>query len=110
MSNAINDVILERQRQISQEGWTPEHDDTHSSGEMAGAAACYAQHVVGRQWVYPWKPDDYTSEEAPGSWPWDEKWWKPKSPREDLVRAAALIIAEIERLDRVSENGEKDEL
>ncbi|AKQ30008.1 TPA: hypothetical protein JI225_05075 [Acinetobacter baumannii] len=27
-------------------------------------------------------------------------YWKPKSPRQDLVRAAALLIAEIERLDR----------
>jgi len=110
MSNAINDVIFERQRQVSQEGWTPEHDDTHSSGEMAGAAACYARHVNGRQWVYPSRPDDYTSEEVPGSWPWDEAWWKPKSPRQDLVRAAALLIAEIERLDRLTSTGETNEL
>jgi hypothetical protein len=30
-------------------------------------------------------------------------WWKPKDRRRDLVRAAALIIAEIERLDRDAE-------
>ncbi len=52
VSDAANDVLAERQRQVLQEGWTPEHDDTHSSGEMAGAAACYARHVNGRQWVY----------------------------------------------------------
>lgn len=34
------DVITERQRQIRQEGWSPEHDDEHTSGELAGAAAC----------------------------------------------------------------------
>ena len=110
VSDAAKDVLSERDRQVSQEGWTPEHDDTHSSGEMAGAAACYARHVNGRQWVYAKRPEDYSSEEAPESWPWDEAWWKPKSPRKDLIRAAALIIAEIERLDRVSVNGEKDEL
>jgi hypothetical protein len=33
-------------------------------------------------------------------WPWSLHWWKPKSPRRDLIRAAALIVAEIERLDR----------
>jgi hypothetical protein len=35
-------------------------------------------------------------------WPskWAEHWFKPKDPRRDLVRAAALCIAEIERLDR----------
>ncbi|NQE78590.1 hypothetical protein A8L50_05305 [Pantoea ananatis] len=102
VSDAANDVLAERQRQVSQEGWTPEHDDTHSSGEMAGAAACYARHVNGRKWVYQSRPDDYSSEEAPESWPWDEAWWKPKSPRKDLVRAAALLIAEIERLDRLA--------
>jgi len=34
------------------------------------------------------------------AWPWDPKWWKPKDRRRDLVRAAALIIAEIDRHDR----------
>lgn len=99
---AWGDVIAERQRQVSAEGWTPEHDDQHSSGELAGAAACYARHVNGRQWIYPIRPESYASEDAPHEWPWDEAWWKPKSPRRDLVRAAALILAEIERLDRAA--------
>ena len=35
-------------------------------------------------------------------WPWDEKWFKrsPDNRRLELIKAAALIIAEIERLDR----------
>ena len=33
-------------------------------------------------------------------WPWDRQWWKPKSRRRNLVRAAALLIAAIERIDR----------
>lgn len=44
-----------------------------------------------------------TSESAPDPfWPWQRKWWKPKDPRRDLVRAGALIIAEIERIDRAA--------
>lgn len=35
-------------------------------------------------------------------WPWDAKWWKPKNTRRDLVRAGALIVAELERMDRES--------
>ncbi|MEB3421767.1 hypothetical protein VK682_24660 [Salipiger manganoxidans] len=35
-------------------------------------------------------------------WPWDRKWWKPTTPRRDLVKAGALIVAEIERLDRAA--------
>lgn len=96
---AWSDVVAERQRQVSAEGWTAEHDDAHISGELAGAAACYARHVNERQWVYP-DHEKYMLEDAPLDWPWDEAWWKPKSPRSDLVRAGALILAEIERLDR----------
>lgn len=36
-------------------------------------------------------------------WPWDREWWKPKDRRRNLVRAAALLIAEIERLDRAED-------
>jgi hypothetical protein len=93
MSKAIEDVLAERQRQISEEGWTPEHDDAHEFGEMAVAAAAYAVKSTKDYGTYPnLIPEDI--------WPWDADWWKPKSPRRDLVRAAALIVAEIERLDR----------
>ncbi|MBV6578953.1 hypothetical protein JL978_18680, partial [Acinetobacter baumannii] len=45
-------------------------------------------------------PEVYMDEDAAGWWPFADTFWKPKSPRQDLVRAAALLIAEIERLDR----------
>ena len=32
---AILDVVAERQRQKTIEGWTPEHDDEHCNGELA---------------------------------------------------------------------------
>lgn len=95
MSKAIEDVIAERRRQIKSEGWTPEHDDAHANGEMAGAAAAYALY---RSHV---DPVDIRELNLIGRlWPWAAEWWKPKSARQDLVRAAALLIAEIERLDR----------
>lgn len=102
LTQAARDVLAERQRQITAEGWTPEHDDEHDTGELAGAAACYAGHVNARQWVIGTERDDYASEPAPDQWPWDEAWWKPKNPRRDAIRAAALLIAEIERLDRAA--------
>lgn len=92
----INEIEAERKRQGWDEGWTPEHDDAHKDGEMAAAAAAYAllasHSGYDRQKAY-WRPD---------WWPWDLKWWKPKDRRRDLVRAAALIVAEIERLDRTT--------
>jgi len=93
-SQAARDVVAERRRQISEEGWTAEHDEQHANGEMARAAACYAAHSS-------WTSDGRRAGVAmPYGWPWGREWWKPKDRRRDLVRAGALIIAEIERLDR----------
>ncbi|HGW4622036.1 TPA: hypothetical protein ACNH8F_003551 [Pseudomonas aeruginosa] len=88
------DVQAERRRQITAEGWTPEHDDEHSHGQMARAAACYA--LAGSS-----APNDGTAALLVSlAWPWDEQWWKPTSARRDLVKACSLALAEIERLDR----------
>ena len=85
------------------EGWTDAHDDEHSHGEMARAAAAYA--VSDRMREPGSDGDRYTTSLWPWSllWPWDMKWWKPKDRRRDLIRAAALIVAEIERIDRSAE-------
>ncbi|HHM9413758.1 TPA: hypothetical protein ACRMRY_003876 [Pseudomonas aeruginosa] len=90
------DVQEERRRQITAEGWTPEHDDEHDNGEMARAAACYA--LAGSS-----APNDGTAALLVSlAWPWDQQWWKPTSARRDLVKACALALAEIERLDRAA--------
>lgn len=89
---AIADIALERSRQVNEEGWTPEHDDQHTDGSLATAAAVYATNAGDPQ------PDHWP---PPLAWPWDAEWWKPKDHRRDLVRAGALIVAEIERLDRI---------
>ncbi|MDG3759957.1 hypothetical protein L5C70_07170 [Pseudomonas aeruginosa] len=95
------DVQAERRRQITAEGWTPEHDDAHSHGQMARAAACYA--LAGSS-----APNDGTAALLVSlAWPWDEQWWKPTTPRRDLVKACALALAEIERLDRAAAPGKE---
>jgi hypothetical protein len=94
----ILEIARERERQIDVEGWSYGHDDTHTGGELLRAAICYAQHPIthpmARRQLGPGKPCD--------AWPWDASWWKPKDDRHDLIRAAALIVAEIERLDRAA--------
>ncbi|WP_105635530.1 hypothetical protein [Cronobacter dublinensis] len=99
---AARDVLAERQRQISAEGWTPQHDDEHDNNELAFAAACYAFHAAAASLDLEDTDVPYDSHPAPKNWPWDTEWWKPKSARADLVRAAALIVAEIERIDRAA--------
>ncbi|AEX55804.1 hypothetical protein phi297_0002 [Pseudomonas phage phi297] len=98
------DVQAERRRQITAEGWTPEHDDEHSHGQIARAAACYA--LAGSS-----APNDGTAALLVSlAWPWDQQWWKPSTARRDLIKAGALILAEIERIDRVaaSQGGPSD--
>ena len=96
LSQAARDVLAERQRQTSVEGGTPEHDDVAAIGQMAAAAGCYAIHSRGyNQFVINDLLYDF--------WPWGRKWWKPTTTRRDLVKAGALILAEIERLDRAAE-------
>ncbi len=89
---AVRDIDLERKRQIESEGWSPAHDDAHIKGELTAAAYSYL-------WAHmPFAPRPAST--PPTYWPWERSWWKPKSARADLVRASALIVAEIERLDR----------
>lgn len=92
LTQAARDVLAERRRQVEQEGWTPKHDDKYSNCELARAAATYAlcSHIeqlklCGEQ-VWPWHPD----------------WWKRTTYRRDLIKAGALILAEIERIDRAA--------
>lgn len=94
-------IAAERRRQVEVEGWTAEHDDAHDCGEMVEAAICYAEQAKGRGWV---SPEKYRQDEVDpfGDWPWDESWWKPQTPIRDLVRAGALIAAEIDRLQRLA--------
>ncbi|MFS8329542.1 ead/Ea22-like family protein [Escherichia coli] len=91
-SKAAIDVLAERERQQSAEGWTTEHDDDHSCGEMALAASSYAQYAH-RKPIAP---------AIPFNWPWEPEWFKQQGPRRDLVKAGALILAEIERIDRAA--------
>lgn len=88
----------ERERQIEIEGFTFEHDDSYTYDQLGMAASVYA------------KPDRmrYAINKAvaylPDGWPWLPKWFKPtpEDRERELVKAGALIIAEIQRLRRIN--------
>lgn len=89
-SSGVDLIAAERQRQVEREGWTPEHDDGHADGALARAAACYADgfEITGKFSV-------------PLRWPFEASDWKPSDDRvRDLVKAGALIAAEIDRIER----------
>ncbi len=86
-SCAIADVIAERQRQQSVKGFSAEQDDTYVGFQLSAAAICY---------IEPMEAENY--------WPadWYDDSFKPTDTRRNLIKAAALIIAEIERIDRTA--------
>ncbi|MCW0398732.1 hypothetical protein NB688_000546 [Xanthomonas sacchari] len=93
----ISAIAAERQRQVSDEGMTPEDDLRYRRGELARAALAYVQLAAmdleggGREHIATAWP--------PHCWPWDRSWWKPLDARRDLVRAGALIAAQLDALD-----------
>jgi len=89
LNSAARAVVAERQRQVSLEGYSLYRDDLYVKGEMADAAAAYAT-CAGR-------PRSMTT-----LWPWGQETFKPSADRRrDMVKGAALLLAEIERLDRL---------
>ncbi|MCD9097078.1 hypothetical protein [Luteimonas fraxinea] len=83
-------ISAERSRQISAEGWSAEHDDAHADLALVRAAVAYALYGISRRVV-----DD-------SFWPWHLDWWKPSDRVRNLVKAGALIAAEIDRLHRAA--------
>lgn len=95
MFKQANGAILisnERSRQIRREGFTREHDDQWQDQQLLDAAYVYLSQV---RWG--------TCEDA--GWPWDKEWLKiSDDPIRNLVKAGALIAAEIDRLMRLKED------
>jgi len=101
-------IVEERQRQIEGEGWNARHDDTHDSGELARAAACYALPPQIRELNTLPLLSARRKTLTECLWPWDGRWWKPS--RDDRIReltkAGAMIAAEIDRLQRAALAGD----
>lgn len=85
---AWNDARAERERQVAGEGFDAAHDDEHVHMDLARAAACYLLDCT----------EAFVSLKQ--LWPWAASFWKPRVHRANCVRAVALGIAEIQRLDR----------
>jgi len=95
---AARDVLAERQRQVDREGYSHENDDAHILGELGAYAAFYALPPAARDW--PAAETGYGATWGEAIVPWNWAAPKPGVRREELVKAGALVLAEIERLDR----------
>jgi hypothetical protein len=89
MNEVLTEIRNERIKQI-EKGYTPEHDDRHSDGALVKAACCYA---MGYKPYTQLQPDETL-------WPFAQADWRPEGARANLIKAAAMLVAEIERIDR----------
>lgn len=97
MKSGIELIAAERHRQEAKEGWSPGHDDSHEYGELRRSAESYLWELRTRAFRESGQPD----ETPPQIWPFDAHYWKPTEDIvRQLVKAGALIAAEIDRLQR----------
>lgn len=95
--SGIELIAYERLRQVEAERYSTEHDDAHVDGQLLSAALCYAGV---ERLVMMGAPVSRNT--PPFEWPWAEVDWKPTDDAvRNLVKAGALIAAEIDRLQRV---------
>lgn len=95
-------IAAERRRQVEEEGWTERHDDLHTDGALAVAATHYARPPEQRVLRTPNRP-------VPVGWPWEDGAWRPGDRVRELVKAGALIAAEIDRLQRIADPAAQQE-
>lgn len=96
-ANGAGLIAKERERQLGEEGWTTTHDDRHTLAELTLAGFSYASLAASQVRL----AGGCVKERLPVYWPWDASWYKPSAdPIRNLVKAGALIAAEIDRLQR----------
>lgn len=93
MAGGAELIARERERQVTEEGYSPEHDRRHE-GDLVRAAQVYAGdalrliHTGGK---------GYQQIGVPSAWPWDGRYYKPTGDAvRDLVKAGALLAAAID--------------
>lgn len=93
---AMTKIAIEREKLIMLAGFDSLHDDQQLQSELVMAANSYALNAIASD-------EERTRFEAaaPPAWPLDVDRWQPGDRKQDLIRAAALLVAEIERLNRL---------
>lgn len=111
MPDGVERIRLERQRQITVEGFTAERDDAYTQGELSIAAACFAADCTEEAIYVKNQNDEYSLDTTitfKDPWPFGSRWDKRFHPTNCLpnrisilAKAGALIAAEIDRLQRL---------
>jgi hypothetical protein len=117
----LAEVAAERRKQVEKHGWSSEHDDTHTDGSLALAAIAYVmperlyrmvEYAAGPHFLDPW-PDSWADgydrryemgerRTNPGNMPPDPATYTVAERRKLLIKGLAMLVAEVERIDRAS--------
>lgn len=98
----FSELMHERAKQISK-GYDAAHDDDDAKGNHARAAAYYAIAGYAQRHLALRDASDveFYADAVSSGYPWSKDTKAIESrPRANLIKAAALLIAEIERIDR----------
>lgn len=97
MEKVLADIKQKRQRQVVVHKRDRLGDDMYVDGQLTSMALAFAQAAYQKEL-------GLSDEELQVFWPWEETTPKlEQSRRELLINAAALLVADIERLDRLLE-------
>lgn len=112
MKKGIELIASERQRQIDKKGYDKDHDEMETAFQLSSAAAlfiCNAQnqyfedhtHADGKGDVSRYQIREIYTRKWKSVWPWDDHDGREKADiLTSLVKAGALIAAEIDRLQK----------
>lgn len=87
-SEAIDLIWTERERQLAK-GYDAAHDDARPAGALVDAALCHAITRNGKN-----------IGTAKKLWPYAQKFKPAATPKESVLLAASLLLAELERMLR----------
>lgn len=105
LTQAARDVLSERQRQVEEEGYDPEYDDSHANDEIAAMAALFVMPEGARDWDA--RSTGYGQTLGEALLPPDWNFPRMSNRRDQLVKGTAMALAEIERIDRAAQKAQE---
>lgn len=90
----LADVVAERIAQIEANGFTLAHDEGHHPAQLAAGAASYLNTGIDQLNGIEHDPQDPAD-----TWPWEREAWRPGDARTNIVKALAIGLAVLDRLD-----------